>query len=346
MTPMSPIRCCYFLILLAGFFCFPANAIIIPCTAGNATCAATFQYSGLGTYSGTGTAPGGVSLSGIVKVIYGSSGCTGELISAFSILTAGHCINPYVSSTPTVTFADGTQITGSYIIDPTYAATINPSTGLGTSTLGSDLAVINLISTAPSWATVYGLYSGTLPTNQTLTVAGYGNTGVGLSGDSGSGYGTLRAGQNVYLGNGATTYTIQGPTFNQQSFDLGWSSNLLIGEFDNGYAAYDSLGYLGNSNTVIIDHGDSGGPTFYNNGGVEMLIGVHDLLTCVANASQQCVDSASTSLNGAYGQIFADTSVAGNMSFILSAEAPEPATWALIIAALPVVVYLRRRRLA
>jgi len=87
------------------------------------------------------------------------------------------------------------------------------------------------------------------------------------------------------------------------------------------------------ANEVDLSFGDSGGPSFY--GGE--IIGVHDLIGCFSTSdSSPCFvpPSLSTIDDSYFGQIFGDTSVPADASWIESAEAPEPASCSLVLLGL------------
>src|ERR1039457_6973103 len=159
----------------------------------------------------------GVNLNGVVELVASDGiGCSGSLLSdGYSILTAGHCItSSYGSSVPssvTVYFPGS----GGPVADTATTYFVDPL-GTGTSTQGNDLAILRLNQAAPSSATRYSLYTGFFTTSIIL-LAGYGETGNGTTGVTG-GFGTLRQGQNQYIGLGGDVFT-------------GWSNDLLVGQF-------------------------------------------------------------------------------------------------------------------
>src|ERR1035437_2052206 len=272
----------------------------------------------------------GVNLNGVVELVASDGiGCSGSLLSdGYSILTAGHCItSSYGSSVPssvTVYFPGSggpvADTATTYFVDPLWT---------GNSTQGNDLAILRLNQDAPSSATRYSLYTGFF-TSSPILLAGYGQTGTGTTGASG-GFGTFRQGQNRYDALGAAVFT-------------GWSNNMLMGDFDNGTTTNNALGSTDPdiTNEVDISFGDSGGPSFY----LGQIIGVHDLIACFsATDSGPCTvpPSLSTSDSSYFGQLFADTSVSANASWIASEETPEPASYSLVLLGLAVAGFLGSR---
>jgi hypothetical protein len=252
----------------------------------------------------------GVNLNGVVEL---GTGCSGSLLSdGYSILTAAHCIASSLTSVD-VYFpgpSGSVEYTATpYAVDPLFT---------GESTQGNDLAILRLNQAAPSSATRYSLYTGFFTTSIIL-LAGYGETGNGTTGVTG-GFGTLRQGQNQYIGLGGDVFT-------------GWSNDLLVGQFVEDSDI---------PNEVDIGPGDSGGPSFYDG----QIIGVHDVVACIsATSSGPCTDppSASPLLNSSFGQFFGDTSVSSSASWIESEETPEPASCSMVLLGLAVAEFLRRR---
>jgi hypothetical protein len=297
------------LITLVGLSSGPLRAIVVASGDPNSSPVAV-GYSN-SVVNGIGQT---VDLSGVVNI----GNCSGSLLSdGYSILTAEHCITPVIGdslpSSITVDFQGPSGIVAdtatTYYLDPAWT---------GDSTQGGDLAVLRLDQAAPSFATRYSLYTGFFTTSPIL-LAGYGMTGVGAVGCCG--FGTLRQGQNRYVGLGGNVFT-------------GWSDSLLVGQF----VADSDI-----PNEVDIAPGDSGGPSFYDG----EIMGVHDLLACISEPSDPnvCTDppSASPSLNSSFGQFFADTSVSANASWIESVETPEPASCSMVLLGLAVAGLFTRR---
>jgi secreted trypsin-like serine protease len=270
----------------------------------------------------------GVNLNGVVELDSSSGiGCSGSLLSdGYSILTAGHCItSSYGSSVPTYVDVYFPGPSGpveytvtNYYVDPLWT---------GVNGQGNDLAILRLNQAAPSSAVGYSLYTG-IYTGSPILLAGYGQTGTGITGATG-GFGTLRQGQNRYDVNGSA---------------YGWSANMLVGDFDNGTTTNNALGSTDSDipNEVDTSFGDSGGPSFYDG----EIIGVHDLIGCESlNSSGPCTvpPSLSTVSNSYFGQLFVDTGVAADASWIESEETPEPASCSMVLLGLAVAEFLRRR---
>jgi len=270
----------------------------------------------------------GVNLNGVVKLDSSLGiGCSGSLLSdGYSILTAGHCItSSYGSSVPSyvdVYFPGSSSpyTVTTYYVDPLWN---------GVSGQGNDLAILRLNQAAPSSAVGYSLYTG-IYNGSAILLAGYGQTGNGTTGITGE-FGTLHQGQNRYDTTGSDPR-------------LGWSPNMLVGDFDNGTATNNALGRTDSDipDEVDIGSGDSGGPSFFDG----EIIGVHDLNACFsATESGPCIDPPSPSpvLNSSFGQLFADTSAGASASWIESEETPEPASCSMVLLGLAVAGYFARR---
>jgi secreted trypsin-like serine protease len=274
----------------------------------------------------------GVNLNGVVE-LDSSAGirCSGSLLSdGYSILTAGHCItSSYGSAVPGYVYVsfpgDSTpyKVT-TYYVDPLWT---------GDSGQGNDLAILRLDQAAPSSAVGYSLFTGFYDGSPIL-LAGYGQTGNGTTGNNG-GSGTLRQGQNRYDTTGSDPR-------------LGWSANMLVGDFDNGTETNNALGSTDSdiTNEVDLGKGDSGGPSFFDG----EIIGVHDLGACFSlTESGPCLvppdgPSLSTVDNSYFGQLFADTSVGASASWIESEEeTPEPASCSMVLLGLAVAGFFARR---
>lgn len=271
----------------------PAFAIVFQNT--------TAQTAGLG--SGDSFLNGEAKL--LISLTDGNQyGCSGSLVGGGAyILTAAHCVTgdsgTYTATGISIDFAN-TGLTLSainYLVDPIWNGSI---------TNGGDLALIKL-STPVTSISSYMLDTTASATGDTVTLSGYGLTGVGATGYTPNTFGTLYVGQNIYL----ATYT-DSPTVYAYGFN--------------------SFG----PEAVMIAPGDSGGGTFIDVGGTWELVGVHDFITCT---------QVNCTPNSSFGQLGGDTSIYADSPWLDSILAPEPASLPILCIGLAGVVFAARRRL-
>jgi len=312
-----------FLITVFGLLSGPLRAIVVASGDPNSS-------SVVATYNND--VVDGINLSGVVLIASSFGGCSGSLLAdGSSILTAGHCVTSGYGSPIATGITVYFMGDHGLVAQPVSNVQVDPGYN-GNSANGYDLAVLTLSQPAPSFAVGYSLVTSSLIPPIPVVLAGYGYGGTGATGASGGTYpfGTLRVGANQYEGNG------------QQFFN--WSPQLLVGQFyDSTTSSTNVLGVAhpySSSNEVDTAPGDSGGPTFY----AGKIVGVHDLGICEGAPGVCFVPPSEGSANNSFfGEMWADTSVAANLSFIENAQVPEPASCSLVLLGLAAAGFFARR---
>jgi Trypsin len=283
-------------VVVVAFAARPASALVFLTSAAQTT----------GTGAGQSFLDGEASLS--VTFNNGSTGgCSGSLLAGGQyVLTAGHCVtggNDTLSATSiSVNFANVglTVVTASYVVDPVWN---------GSLANGGDLALLKL-STPVTTIAGYQLDTTASAVGQVVTLAGYGNTGIGGNGYTPGSSGTLYYGLNTYLGLSAdapTDYLFQ----------------------------YTADGGGVGSQEVMLAPGDSGGASLLNVNGTWQIVGVHDFGACTTTG---CV------FNSSFGQYGGDTSVFADQGWLDSViDAPEPGAIALLSVGLLGLAVVRSR---
>ncbi|MBD1860056.1 MULTISPECIES: trypsin-like serine protease [Trichocoleus] len=238
--------------------------------------------------------------------------CTGSLLSGGQhILTAAHCLTE-----------TGTSILSSNLLSQPFVATFNLLNGLaqvpiqdlfilpnwtGSLDEGNDLAVLSLLTPAPTTAAQYDIYRNNDELGQTFTKVGYGNYGIGLTGEvEGSvfdGFGFY--GQNQFE---ATEADRQGLL----SFPgTSAAESQLLYDFDSGYATENLIGSLGvGSSEVNTARGDSGGPAFIG----DRIAGVTSY--GLGNPGLRQSTDIDDTTNSTFGELSGDTRVSTYASFV------------------------------
>ncbi|MGA2061003.1 MAG: hypothetical protein ABSG67_11015, partial [Thermoguttaceae bacterium] len=248
-----------------------------------------------------GTADGVVSIAVDLGNGFGQFGSGALLTDRFHVITAAHVVcnagtNQLASNNISVVF---TLATGNVTI-AAKMVTINPNY-TGNSMTSPDIAIITLSQVAPAGVTGYSIYTGSDEVGQLVQFEGFGLSGTGATGAV-LPYGTKRVGENKWE---ATA----------DQLVPGWSSNILLYDFDNGLAANDALGVdlgihdlgLGAAEADQAE-GDSGGPCFLN-GEIAAIV--------TAGISSPATDIDGT-IDSSFGEIAADTNVSTYVAWINS----------------------------
>ncbi len=299
--------------------------------------------------------------------------CSGSMVGARSIVTAGHCVSSgggvkdadLVKTTAYFYTGDPDERTpfspnavaidvSRYYVNPNYTGEVIDQ---------NDIAVLRLEADAPSTATIYKLFTDGDLTGREFNVAGYGtrSTVGGAEGNTspfGARTGFLREGDNIY------DYAWGNPLFEGFFTDIDGSGENFFGtadiefsfvsDFDNGLAAQDQarrianalgLGPIGDAffadtglgaREVGIAGGDSGGPGFID--GRLASVNSYGLTFGVD------FGDFGGGLNSGWGEFSGYVPIYIHADWI-SGAIPEPATWAMMIAGFGMVGgALRRRR--
>ena len=257
-----------------------------------------------------------------INTTEGSFGCSGSLLGGGAyVLTAAHCL----------TGSNGTATTNSVavsLLGGTVTATgttyfVNPAWN-GNLTAGNDIALIALASPVTSVAG-YSVYLANAQ-GSTVTLSGYGLTGVGSTGSVSNTFGTLHYGSNQYDASSAYYGANQ------------ISSTIYLYDFDSGTFRSNAFGStgLGGALEVFIASGDSGGPSLLDVNGILMVAGVHSFSSCTRFTCP---------VNSTFGEVGGDTSVFANSAWLQSVLAvPEPDAYALMLAGLGLLGFIAKRR--
>ncbi len=240
------------------------------------------------------------------------------------MVTAAHCVTDG-TATPSVNWLTARFKTESGTETYNGAAYYVPPTWTGNYMDGSDIAVVRLATRSSIHG--YDIWRGSDPWDTIADVAGYGLSGNGATGVSGTyPFGTLRAGQN-YL----------------DPVEWGIDGSPYAWDFDDGTALHDALCIVTGvcqqgvgATEVLIAPGDSGGPMFF--GG--HLGGVHSFGATFGNA----YGDIDNTLNSSFGELAGDTRVTAYADWIDSITVPEPGSMVLLGAGIGLLAFLRRRR--
>lgn len=209
--------------------------------------------------------------------------CNATLVHPEWAITANHCIN--AANPASFTFAMGANRNTPSLTRAVDAIPKNPAFNINVPEQGGDFGFLHL--TQPVFVTPARIYRGTGELGTNASILGYGHTGNGITGENAAlPLGIKRATENAVdvFGN-----------------SIGWSSKLILSDFDNPHNAADSA--FGSATPTATEGNvalyDSGGAWFQRLGGTWYLTGITSF-----RANQDGAD------NSDYG----DVSVAGRVS--------------------------------
>ncbi len=257
----------------------------------------------------------------------GSGAVSGVLIASDWVLTAGHIAAALTVNVSTFTIGGNTYTVTGTTIYPTFS--LSP-------TVHDDIAVVQLSAIVPN-VTPATMYSGSAElTAKTTGVGaadwvGYGGTGTGLTGDTGAGRGTERAGTNdvdLYgYFNGATIALTNNPAL----------GTMIVADFDNNTVGNNTLSPNSSPFVSSLESGfavgDSGGGVFANFGSGNVLIGINSF-----NGGGISEGSGSQ-----YSAYLGSTRVSAYSGWVAS-EIPEPGYGALAAALAAGLLAWRRKK--
>jgi hypothetical protein len=272
--------------------------------------------------------------------------CTGTLLTTGRhILTAAHCVTDGFGNVDADSVTATFNLAGGDVSGSSATIYVHPSYD-GDTGHGYDVAIIEFdtewVSSVPRYEMVS---SGFDAIGMEGVSVGYGRTGYGATGSTDPS-GTKRIGLNLWESEGLGSFGLGGVTNN---------GTQLTADFDNGIEANDAFDFffgisdLGYGDDEIgLASGDSGGPTFFDEGGTMRIGGVASYVTTLTG-SDGTSDVTPGVADSAFGEFFvvADVGDAGVQSWVYSTigvvAVPEPGSAALLL--IGTVVMAGRRRL-
>lgn len=202
----------------------------------------------------------GDGYDGVVRVSMAGYYASGALLfDGRAVLTAAHLFD---GRTGNVTVSFDTR-TGTQAVEATRVLVHPGYDGLQ---VNNDLALVWLSGPAPIAANRYNLYRDSDELGHVFTMAGYGKTGTGSTGDSFTSTTPLRL-------KASNQFDIEASVLKGYlGAAMGWTplaGTQLVADFDDGTSTHDALGRLINLRGAglgfdegLIASGDSGGPAF------------------------------------------------------------------------------------
>ncbi len=259
--------------------------------------------------------PEGQEYTGVVLLEMEDDICTGSLVSDRHILSAAHCFETNSEGSERVTRNPNPhQVTVLFSLPDEYvemdvARIIMHPGWRNDEGYNNDLAILELVESAPEEAERYALYRDNNEMGRVFTRVGFGIRATGAKGeDDDEEESILRFGQN--------RYEAFGDIFNEAGYEaVNEPGTQLVYDFDSGKPANDALGIefgerdLGLGRKEIgSSSGDSGGPAFING----RLAGISSTGMEPGTEGIDVTDENDTS----FGEYFFDTRVSAFADYI------------------------------